>query len=500
MSRLKKHFWLIIFCFIFIKSYPQKNKLIDSLQNFINQSTRDTIQINAHNELSKLYRNVSNHKLAIQNAEQARVLCEQLLKNTSNKELQQFLKKDMAYAINLLGNVYTEQGDYPQAIDYFTKALIIRQEIKNKLGEASCLNNIGLIYMKQGFYLKALNYYFKALPIAESINHKQLMAAIYNNIGIIYKSEGATKRDFKKGLFYYSKALKIRQEMHDKQGIAASLDNIAIVYAEDGKLIQSLEKHLESLSIRRELNDKSGMANGYNNIALIYDNQKNYLTALYYHEKALDIRREINDKLGIATSLNNMGGIYCKQKKNAKSKEYCFKALALGKELGVLEVIQIANKSLYAVFNQEKNSALALQYYIGYITFRDSMLNKENNTKSLQAEMNFEFEKKKSAERLEQEKRDAVAREKEHRQILLIWSISGILFLMVIFATIILRSNRQKQSANKKLDARNKEILDSIHYAKRIQTALLPSDRFFERNLNKLQNHNKKDENDPKVQ
>ncbi len=43
---------------------------------------------------------------------------------------------------------------------------------------------------------------------------------------------------------------------------------------------------------------------------------------------------------------------------------------------------------------------------------------------------------------------------------------------------------------NKKqdVDEKQKEILDSIHYAKRIQTALITSEKYIEKNLNKLNN------------
>ena len=36
------------------------------------------------------------------------------------------------------------------------------------------------------------------------------------------------------------------------------------------------------------------------------------------------------------------------------------------------------------------------------------------------------------------------------------------------------------------LDEKNKEVLDSIHYAKRIQTALLTSEKYIDRKLNQL--------------
>jgi hypothetical protein len=47
-----------------------------------------------------------------------------------------------------------------------------------------------------------------------------------------------------------------------------------------------------------------------------------------------------------------------------------------------------------------------------------------------------------------------------------------------------LRGYRQKQKAV--IEEKNKDVLDSIHYAKRIQRSLLPSERYFDRSLKKL--------------
>jgi hypothetical protein len=36
------------------------------------------------------------------------------------------------------------------------------------------------------------------------------------------------------------------------------------------------------------------------------------------------------------------------------------------------------------------------------------------------------------------------------------------------------------------LEEKNREVMDSIHYAKRIQTALMPNEKYIERKLNQL--------------
>jgi len=64
---------------------------------------------------------------------------------------------------------------------------------------------------------------------------------------------------------------------------------------------------------------------------------------------------------------------------------------------------------------------------------------------------------------------------------------------MLIMALLILRSYSIKKKANKEiseqkelLETKNKEITDSIRYAKRIQKAHLPSEDYVSRKLNEL--------------
>ncbi len=103
--------------------------------------------------------------------------------------------------------------------------------------------------------------------------------------------------------------------------------------------------------------------------------------------------------------------------------------------------------------------------------------------------MNFEFEKKQANQKAEQDKKDLVQKEQARKQQLVIYFISGILLLVFGFGIFAYRNYLQKQRANRELDVKNhkiesaykiiedknREITDSINYAKRIQSAMLPT-------------------------
>src|SRR6202008_1490050 len=122
----------------------------------------------------------------------------------------------------------------------------------------------------------------------------------------------------------------------------------------------------------------------------------------------------------------------------------------------------------------------ALYHYKTFIETRDSLFNEANTKKLVQSEMNFEFEKKEAATKLEQEKKEAVSAAESRKQKIVIWSVCGILLLVMAFAVFAYRSFLQKKKANIAItlqkhiiEEKQQEILDSIYYARRIQRALL---------------------------
>lgn len=124
---------------------------------------------------------------------------------------------------------------------------------------------------------------------------------------------------------------------------------------------------------------------------------------------------------------------------------------------------------------------------------RDSLLNEENTRESTRLELNYEFEKKEAAAKIEQEKKEAIAAAEKRKQRIIIFVVSGFGVLVLIFAIFAYRSFLQKRNANlaitrqkELIEEKQREILDSIHYARRIQTALFTSEKYISRNLVRL--------------
>ena len=136
-------------------------------------------------------------------------------------------------------------------------------------------------------------------------------------------------------------------------------------------------------------------------------------------------------------------------------------------------------------------------YYKQAMDLKDTLFSREKSKEITRKEMNYEFEKKEAAVAAAAEKQQAVAAAEKQRQRTVLLLVSCVLLLVLIFSGFIFRAlritHRQKhliEEQKKMVEEKQKEILDSIHYAKRIQMALLPTDKQVDKTLKRLRKNN----------
>ncbi len=392
-------------------------------------------------------------------------------------------------ALNEIVNVFKKNNLTDSVLLYSKKAVRLAQKINFNKGEARALSNCGNVYYAGGNYPEALKYYLAALKIAEGIKNKLLIAQINNNLGNVYNYLG----NYIKAAEYLKVAIKNKHDLGDKRGELVSRSGLGIAYG-------NLKNYKEAMAIFSEVIDeaiKSGFefvaALAYTNSGVYDAKMGNYNKALTDHQKAHEIYIKLNEKHSIGISYANKSDCYIHLHKYKEAEENALEGLKYAVEINDLEGLRECYEFLSIIYEKTNNHSKALFYYKKFITAKDSLSNEENTKKTVRLEMNYEFEKKEDSTKLEQEKKEAVAMAESRKQKIIIWSVCGILILVFAFAIFAYRSYRHKQKANEAItkqkeiiEEKQKEILDSIHYAKRIQIALLPHEKYIERTLNKL--------------
>jgi serine phosphatase RsbU (regulator of sigma subunit) len=452
---------------------------IDSLLNVLKTAKEDTEKVKTQLNLSRKYRVKGDLDASKKTAEDALVLARKL-----------DYKKGEANAYNFIGIVYWGQANYSDALKNYSLSLDISKAGGDKKAAGNVYNNIALIYFNMGNYPEALKNHFASLKLREETSDKAGIAASYNNLANVYWNQGDTANALKN----HFAAFKIRKEMNDSIGMAGSSINIGNMYDlmnQDSLALKYLYGGLELLAGKDHPQD---VASAWDNIGTIYKEHGQFEEAQKSHLTSLAIRNSINDQDGIAASSLNLAALYIAWGKIAQVKPYLEKAY----EISSVNGDKVNLKEYYLAYHEldsmTGNFSQALLHFKMFVLYRDSIINEKNTAESVQARMQYDYNKQNQADSIltvEKEAKEKLIQDQKlaEQQTYTYGGIIGFV-LMLIVAGVSFRAYKQKRRANDLIseqkamvEEKQKEILDSIHYAERIQRALLASKELLNQNL-----------------
>lgn len=339
-----------------------------------------------------------------------------------------------------LSRYYLQNNDFKSAVDLAFNALKLFEELADNKFVAKSYFQIGLINYKLKNVSKATEFYKKSLEVATKTGYKNSIASAYSALGTIYSNQN----NYDIALEYYNRALKIRKQQKHELELAGLLANIGTVFSSKNQLVEAEKYYKEALAISLKLDNKNSVAICYVNIGNIDFNQNNFLEAEKNYSEALKFVDE-NDLAVKENLFYNLGEV---------------------------------NHSL-------SNFDKAFKYQDSCMTIKDSIYSRES-IKSLN-DMQTKYETTKT--KLELEKKELEANNKQ----LIIYAAFGGCILLLGGVFFIFRGLKKQRRANIELEEKNsiieeqkhiveeknKDISDSIRYAKRIQEAILPPDKMW---------------------
>lgn len=343
-----------------------------------------------------------------------------------------------------MANTYISLGDqnysmdaYTLASEYYQKAHEIYQEQNSLLGMANSINCIADIGYAQGFYNQSLWDYRKAIGMFNEINDRLGLANCYKRIGDIHQQ----LNNYDSSFVYFNKAQAIYQEIASKSGVATCIRSTGLTHKIKGNLDRAFTYFEQAYLIYQEVGDKLGMTNSYYNMADVYFEKRDYENAIYYATKAFQGAVSLKSAEIVLTTSEILSQIYA-------------------------EIRDYENAYFYQTINKQT---------------ADTLHSAENIRNITQMQLQFKFNQEKKEQQVEQMKKDLIQEEKLLTQkYYTIAGVVGICFA-VIMALTFYRSYKLTektkvvlQEKNEIIEKRNKDITDSIKYAKTLQKAILP--------------------------
>lgn len=416
---------------------------LDSLKTCIaNNNKVDTNKINTLNLLANSYL-MSKNDSALLFANQA-----------LNEAKKIKYLKGMAAAYKNLGDFYNGASNFDLSIYNLIESYKIYEQLDSKAKMSNALNSIANSYLGLNNYIKAQEYYLKSYNIAVADSNKAMIATTSVGLGNILLNNNKPKEAFE----YFNKSVilfnSIPNALTQKALTLLALGNSLIQLHENKKAYKSFEESVELLS---KIKNRYGLASAYSTIGKAYYDENEIKKSLFYYLKADSIFKIENSYLD-------------------------------------MKDISFAISELY---KKDKQFEKSLNYYVLFSKYKDSIFNGKKSKQLLEVEAKYETEKKENQNKLLRLE-NALSTDIIKQQKIIFYIIAATLLIMSILAFFILKGLKKQQKANEvisrqkqevelqkhKIEIHQKEIIDSIKYAKRIQQASLPHSSYIKKYLN----------------
>lgn len=377
-----------------------------------------------------------------------------------------------------LASVYFESLEYGKAVSYYSLALknIPENQLEQKV---QIITNLAVTYSNLKMYDKSIENFTTAIKYNKKLKSDRLGLNIYTNLATVYQDKGLTDL-----------AIKYQKVAEDYSIKLKNYRNLTTIYF---NLVYCLIK-------KNQFKEATNYVKLFHNCARIL-NEDNIWSSYYYTYSRLSNAMNQND---LAKKQAQIALNYCSEDNAFMKRVILLKLVTVyidlkdhKKALSILNELNNSKKYdlhenlelfelYYELYKDSKEYSLALKYLEKSNEIKEK-INKADISNQL-AVMNtlYDLESKEKDLKLSKVKNAQIKADSD-RKSTLIYGMIFVGFLVLILLVISVRSNRAKRRANTKLnlqkveielqkqqiEEKQSEILDSIHYAKRIQDSLL---------------------------
>ncbi len=275
-------------------------------------------------------------------------------------------RKGLAQIDKYIGMMYELLAMNPEAYKAFLSSLANYEAVKDDEGVCDAYGWLGLISIRQGNPRPSIAHFKRSLALAEKLENKGRMSVALSNMGSAY------------------------QMLHIP-------DSAYVMFS-------------AALVIDTELGDTAGIAICNNDLGLISLDKGDLKTAMAHFDKALVFQQASDDHESLVSTYLNKGEAHMRLRQFAQAQTLFNEAKGLCQENNYRYGLVECYASLAKLDSATGNWKNAYHNHLLHVTYRDSLVNEENTRKTVQAQMQFEFDKKEEATRAQQELKDKLAK------------------------------------------------------------------------------------------
>ena len=407
-----------------------------------------------------------SYDLSFNNLDSALIVIEEFLSYSRERD-----NLNIELGMTIKGYLHNQLGDLKTALDCFFYVLKIGEDNSDSTLISQVYNDIAMVYMESDEYEKALYYNENSLQISRSQNNLKTISLTLNNYGLVF----LYLKDYKKANDVFNEALVLKEKFLEEE-----TDPDEKYYLEiDIAMLES-------------------------NLGLVYQKTKQFQKAIDITNKAVFIYDKLGLNLYLIQSYITLAELYLLINEVSLAKKYAELSLELLGDEQFIELKANSLRVLSKVYENLNKNEIALTYKESEQVLNDSLISLSNKEALAEAEIKYVYDKKAFSDSLvniqKQRVFDASLEVKNAElksQNRITNGIIFILFLIVVFSIILwlrFQKNQQEKDLIKEqknvmdeayteleenkieIEKKNKEIIDSIYYARYIQRALYPDE------------------------
>ncbi|HZL11337.1 MAG TPA: tetratricopeptide repeat-containing sensor histidine kinase [Prolixibacteraceae bacterium] len=365
---------------------------------------------------------------------------------------------EQAKAIYYLGETGFYARDFAGAIPYYEQAIPIYEQLKDTFNLINCYSSVGLCYHNMFQGEKAIVQFFKALKLSE--NDPDYTAEITANIALAH----ARMNNHKEAIAYFRKALVINILIKDSVSTAVDYNGLGEAFSNLNETDSALVNFSKALHLFKEINKTGYEAIALANIAAIYPIYPDSLNkAIDSFNQAWTKFQELGWNYYEAEIRQGIGSVYSKQGKYKDAIEAYRESLRLtdlfnrGFELKKTNCLGLSE-----TYENMGNYKTALEYYVLYAQYSDSLDKRDKYEQLVNLEKQYETEKKENEIiRLNAKQELMNVQLRKNKQLKFLGFFTATLLLIFMFFVLIKYFDKIK--SNQLLEEKNKKIEQSEH-------------------------------------
>lgn len=475
MSKLTTPIFLILFTCSANFGFSAEDKIKDSISNYLksqfykHQETNiDSCDYIAKKLIKHYYKN-SNDSLAITTQQNLGFAYQLHFKlDTSLQQYEEALqlanKANNTYLIVrshlFIASNYKSRSQLFKAERQYKIALALSKRNKLHKYEAISYIDLGHIYSDLGNYSQALDVYLKANNIVEAFNIKDLKFSTLLNIANTY----AYKKQLELSLIKLNDLLKSSKDNLEETAIIYT--NLGTIFEEKKEYQKALDYYLKAFKIDKKINNpnNTNLGHDYNNLGSIHYFLANYDLAKKYLEKSLDIAKKAKSKINYIYNYECLAKVYTKLKQFDQANIFLSNAISLAREIEMkdkeLDLIKFKAEYYFEIGDLD----LAEKAFFEYDSLRDLFIKNEKSETFIQMQTLYETEQKekenellKAQNKLSQNNLKEETRRKN--QFIIGFGISIIILVIIIFfLRRISGAHKTIKDFNNKLEESNEKL------------------------------------------